>query len=151
MKTTKITIGRLFNLGNFEHIRYEIAVELNHDDSAASAIIGLERILEALKPESKCCVKSSDELDREARKLADYRLELESKGDEEFRKRHGWFEGTSAEYLTRCCEAHKEEVGKRVAYMARADKARQLLDDLGGAAVWKGCKLDWERDDEDQL
>ena len=28
MKITKITVGRLHNLGNYEHVRYELTVEV---------------------------------------------------------------------------------------------------------------------------
>lgn len=31
MNVTKITIGRLFNLGSYEHVRYELTVEIREE------------------------------------------------------------------------------------------------------------------------
>lgn len=143
MNVTKITIGRLFNCGNFEHCRYEIAVELKEGDSAEKAIIGLEKIIDALKPEHQAHVSTKHDLDREADRL----LELQSHLDlpeEDFRRKHGHFDGSPHEYFDRCEKIYLENLEKRRAYQKRAERARQLLDDLGGAAEWKDAKLEWE-------
>lgn len=149
MRTTKITIARLFNLGNFEHQRYEITVELNDVDSASAAIVGLEKILEALAPESRWGVKSQAEIDREQRRITQLHSDLEEKGSDEFKRRHGYFEGTPAEYIARCESMRAEERKKRLEYVKRASTARKLLDDLAGASEWKDHKLNWESNDSD--
>jgi hypothetical protein len=148
MKVIKLTLGRLYNLGSYEHVRYDITVELADGDSAKDALIGLEKIIEALAPESKCCVSSRGELDRELVRVADLRKDLNSLSEEEFKRRHGFFEGTGKEYVKRCEQSHAENCSRRGKYETRARKARELLDRLGGAAEWKEAKLDWENDDE---
>lgn len=148
MKTTKITIARLFNLGSYEHVRYEITVEVGEGESARVALTGLEKIMEALKPERNLCVKTRDELSREARRIAGLKEDLQNMGEEMFRQRHGHFVGHPVEYVARIEAQHTEETAKRLAYAIRARKARQLLDDLGGTEQWRDAKLDWQDDDE---
>lgn len=145
MRTTRITIARLFNLGSYEHCRYEISVEIAEGESAKSAIIGLEKVMAALAPESKCSVRTRGELDRELNCVLELRNQL-SLPEDEFRRRHGHFEGTPKEYYERCEKMHAENVARREAYEKRAARARELLDELGGAEHWKDAKLDWEND-----
>jgi len=149
MNVTKITIGRLYNLGSYEHVRYEISVEVRDGESAKDAMLGVEKILTALAPESKCCVQSQGEIEREKHRVDGMFLDLQLP-DEEFRRKHGHFVGSPLEYATRCKESWMNNRIKRENYEARAAKARELLDSLGGAAVWKDAKLDWETDDCDQ-
>ena len=144
MKTTKITIGRLYNLGSYEHVRYEISVEVNPGESACDALTGLEKIMEALKPERACMVSTKFELDHENSRIIEMRKLLSKEGAEVFIRRHGFFEGTPQEYIERCELGYAENVSKRSQYETRARAARQLLDSLGGAAKWKDAKLDWD-------
>jgi hypothetical protein len=41
---------------------------------------------------------------------------------------------------------HAEQVARRSKYETRAKAARELLDNLGGTAIWKDAKLDWENE-----
>lgn len=147
MKVSKITIGRLFNLGSYEHVRYEMTVEVRDGESAASAIIGLEKVLEGLKPESQSCTQSRQELARAKLRLVEMRSQLETLPEDEFRRKHGHFEGTPAEYVARCERSHFEAVAKRDDWERISKSARRFFDDIGGAEHWKDCKLDWETDD----
>ena len=149
MKTTKITIGRLYNLGSYEHVRYEISVDVNPGESACDALTCLEKIMEALKPERACLVSTKSELDREKFRVEELRKQLAKDGPEEFIRRNGFFEGTPQEYIERCELGYAENVSKRSQYETRARAARQLLDNLGGAAKWKDAKLDWDNGDDD--
>lgn len=144
MNVTKITIGRLFNLGSYEHVRYEVSVEVQENESASAALIGLERIMEALKPISQSSVHSKGQLERESDHLAELDKQLDNLTEEEFRQRHGFFEGTPREYCVRRLKSHLENLSRFQAITQRAEKARAFLDDLGGAAQWKDSKLDWE-------
>jgi hypothetical protein len=148
---TKITIGRLYNLGSYEHVRYEIAVDVPVGQSAATTLIGLERIMEALAPESKACVHTEGELDREQNRVLELQDHLLKLTEEEFRHKHGWFEGTPKDYCERIEKSHEEERIKRQKWEKRARKARMLLYSLGGAANWKDAKLDWENDDDFEM
>src|SRR5438552_16974521 len=101
MKTTKITLGRLYNLGNYEHLRYEMTVEIADGESATDALLGLEKIMDALKPERQACVHTRAELDRELNHVLGLRNDL-SLPENEFKRKHGHFEGTPSEYYERC-------------------------------------------------
>ena len=142
MKTTKITIARLYNLGSYEHARYEITAEISEGESASKALIGLEKILSALNPKPPGSVPSEDETKREIRRLE----EMRALDDDTFERCHGGYKGTRAEYIERISKSIAEGTARREAWQAKAEKARDLLDDLGGAAEWKDAKLDWEDD-----
>jgi hypothetical protein len=47
-RVSRVTIGRLHNLGNYEHIRYEVTVELPPGTAPASVVRELEDTLNAL-------------------------------------------------------------------------------------------------------
>lgn len=140
MNVTKITIGRLFNLGSYEHVRYEIAVEIADGESPATALIGLEKILEALNP--RCPCQSKDEIKRSRFRLST----MEQLDDEQFERQHGGYTGTRSEYTERIRQGIVDEEAKLKVWQDRHSKARKLLEDLGGAANWKDAKLDWEDD-----
>lgn len=144
MNVSKITVARLYNLGNFEHCRYELTIDIPAGESAGTALLGAERILEALNP--KTSTHDRDDLDRGLRRLRELETDLVL-DENEFRRKHGHIVGTPTEYHARCSEMHNVEVMKRDAWEAGQAKARKLLDDLGGAANWKDAKLDWEDDD----
>ena len=82
MQITKITIGRLYNLGSYEHVRYELTAEVPAGESAATAIIGMEKLMSALSP--KTSTHSRDELDREKRGVDEMHRLLSDDGPEEF-------------------------------------------------------------------
>jgi len=147
MNVTRITLDRLYNLGNFEHQKYSISVDLAPDDSAELALIGLEKVMAALAPENHAGVQSHSELGRTQRRLDCLKTELVADTKEEFIRKNGWFEGTPQEYVARIEQALNEEKAKRLSYEARARQARAFLDKLGGAAEWKDHKLDWEQDE----
>lgn len=147
MNISKITIGRLYNLGSYEHVRYELTVEIHASESPSEAILGLEHILEALNP--KTSTHSRAELERQERDIAGMHELYSNSGPEEFVRRHGHFAGTPEEYIARCETLHAENAAQRDAWEARSAKARKMLDDLGGAAKWKDAKLDWEDNDFD--
>jgi|GEM_PF-1592868 len=144
MNTSKITIARLYNTGSYEHIRYEITVDLNAKDSAEKALIRLEQIMEALKPERSACVDTAGELEREKRRIDEMIQELLKDGEDKFRHNHGHYQGTALEYIARCQKCHQQAVDRRMHYEDRARQARKALDDMGGVSKWKDAKLDWQ-------
>ena len=142
---TRVTIARLFNLGSYEHVRYEITVDIHPEElSASSTLIGLEKIMEALAPESKWVCLTEGELEREEHRVKELQEKLATLSEEEFKHKYGWFEGTGAEYVERCAEMHGENIKRRRKAVERAKTARMLLDNLGGASQWKDCKMDWQ-------
>ena len=142
VNVTKITIGRLYNLGSYEHIRYELTVEVSQGESPATALLGMEKILTALNPKTATLTRA--ELEREKHRLEELHKKLSDDGPDEFRRCHGHFVGTPEEYIERCEQSHAENVARRDAWEAMSEKARKMLEDLGGAANWRDAKLDWE-------
>lgn len=140
---TKITVGRLFNLGNYEHVRYEVTVEIPDGQSAAAAVIGIERILEGLKPSPLCSCDSKDEIERKERQLAEDSVAT----DEDFHRRHGrYYEGTRDEYMSRMADGIREAKERRAVAVAKAKRAREMFDDVAGAETWTDAKLSWDDD-----
>lgn len=147
MQVTKITVGRLYNLGSYEHVRYELTVEVPQGESAATAISAIERILTGLAPLKNACIKSENEIERAASEVE----EMRKMPVVDWERRYGHCKGTAAEVIQRYEESLAEETQKRDAALARAARARKLFDDLGGAAAWKDAKLDWDSDYEDDV
>lgn len=143
-RISKITIGRLFNLGSYEHVRYELTAEIDPGESAEVAVVAIERILSALNPKMPGSVISEEEIRRKEAELA----RMIAMPDDEFDRYHRGYVGTRQEYLDRIAEGIGENKVKRAAWLARSKKARQMLNDLGGAAEWKDAKLDWDDYDE---
>lgn len=144
MKVTKITIGRLYNLGSYEHVRYELTVEVKEGESPATAIMGMEKLIAGLAPIRN--TKSAFELER----LANEVKEMKTMPAVDWERRYGHCKGTAAEVIERYEKSFEEETQKSLAAIERSRRARQLFDDIGGAAAWKDAKLDWEDNDYDQ-
>ena len=143
MNISKITIGRLYNLGSYEHIRYELTCEIPSGESPATAIIGMEKIIGALNPKMPCgCISEDDE----KRKLLEVEA-MKALDDDTFKDRYLWSgKVTRSEYMKRTFDELDESISKRKQWKARVAKARKLLEDVGGAANWRDAKLEWESD-----
>jgi len=144
MKVTKITIGRLHNLGNYEHIRYELTAEIKGVDSPTMTLIGMEKIIDALNPLRPVNVPSKEESEREANHITRMRI----MSDEDFKQQYLGYgsKATRESYIASHEKSLAEGVDRFKKWKARAAKARELLEDLGGAANWKDAKLGWEED-----
>lgn len=105
-------------------------------------MLGLERI----NPKLDC--DSQGEIDREKRRVQQMKADLDANGEDDFRSRHGHFEGTPQEYVARCEESLIESMMKRELRITQAKRARALLDSVGGAAEWKDHKLAWETSED---
>lgn len=147
-RISRITIGRLFNLGSYEHVRYELTIEVPEGESASTALEGAERLFVALNPKEPGSVSSESDIERQQRQVNDMKERL-SVGSGEFERYYGHgYVGTPEEYIARCEQSLAESIQKRQAWKARSQKARSLLDDLGGAAKWRDAKLEWDDDGE---
>ena len=147
MHVTKITIGRLFSLGNYEHVRYELMVEIREGESATTALEGVERIFAALNPKETGSVPTEIDVKHDERRVQTMK-DMLAAGADEFDRYYGHgFTGTPEEYIARCEQSLLYSTMKREVWKARAKAARALLDDLGGAAKWHDAKLTWEDSD----
>jgi hypothetical protein len=140
MKITKITIGRLFNLGSYEHIRFELTCEVGERESAARAYRAMEVLIESLNPKRPSTVPSLSEIQRDQ-----LRIEEARKMDaEQFRRMHGEPTGGKAAYLKRCAKHVKEGQARRKKWEAHRKHARALFDNLGGISHYRDAKQDWD-------
>ena len=145
MNITKITIGRLYNLGSYEHVRYELTAEVPEGESAAEAVTGMEKILAGLAPTKNAGIQTAAEIAHKTKEIQDMR----TMPVVDWQRRYGHCTGSAAEVIARYEASLQEEIEKREKVLARAKRARELFDDLGGAAKWKDAKLDWDNGDDD--
>lgn len=139
-KITKITVGRLYNLGNYEHIRYELTVDIHDGDDASHAIVGVERILAGLAPDRS--IKDAAQISRDEERIQ--RMRTMSAVDWEREYRH--HEGTPSEVIARYEESLDADKKRRAAALDRQRRARELFNDLGGAVNFADAKLSWDDD-----
>jgi hypothetical protein len=140
MKITTIKIARLHNLGNYEHVRYELSAEIGPSESATQCVIGLENILNDLDPKPPADVKSSSELSQ-----GKLRLErITSLPPEEFDTEFGFDRGDRDDYIKRLEEDMANAIQKRLEWEKRRETALQMLDNIGGTTKWTDCKQQWE-------
>lgn len=139
MQITKITIGRLYNLGSYEHVRYELTAEIPAGESPATAIIGLENILAALNPKRPNDVPSESEI----RSLESALTVTRELTDENIRRSYGV---SKYRRILSLQQSITEGKGALERWKRRQAKARLLLQDLGGAANYKDAKEDWDNE-----
>lgn len=148
MKVTSITVGRLFNLGNYENVKYEVSVDLGKGDSAAKAMIGLERIFAAMAPESRYAIPSPADLRSKAAYIEEMKKLLRTEGSQNFRHRYGLGPQVNPrDYIRRHQEELRKETQKRANYIDRNRKARELLDKLASSHKFTDAKLSWDDTD----
>lgn len=145
MNITKITIGRLYNLGNYEHIRYDLTVEIKEGESATEAVTALEKIINGLKPLKTMAIQSPEELKRRAAEIE----RMQSMPAVEWEHHYGHAKGTPSEVIERYQRDLDADTLKYQNAQEHARTARKMFDDLGGTSQWKDAKLDWEDYNDD--
>lgn len=143
MKISKITAARLYNLGNYEHVRYELTVEVPPGESAAVAINGMENILAGLRPLKSQPIESMAELQRRSDEI----MAMKAMSPEAWEAEYGYLSGTQSEVIAKRESSLIEDMTKLDRAKARASDARRLFDDLGGAARVTNFKQDWDLGD----
>ena len=137
MQITKITIGRLYNLGNYEHIRYELTVDVPLGESPATAIIGMEKILTALDPKRPEGVRTPAELRRAEVIISN----IENDTEEQVAREYGKSKSVVLFERRKMLQEAKERAAKWDLHQIRV---RKLLEDLGGAANFTDAKETWD-------
>jgi hypothetical protein len=126
-KVTRIAIGRLHNLGNYEHIRYDVTVDLTNGENPGLVIYRLEKLLAALKP-----ITTDYDYQRAVKVMSDPEL--------------------AADETARNIEVYKDRIEKHNKAVARRERALALFGALGGQSQFTDAKDKWEDDgfwDED--
>jgi len=125
-RVSRITIARLHNCGNYEHVRYEISVDVAPSANPASIAEELEGLLEDLKPQRT-------DYDYE---LVNARTILAKSANE-----------LSAMEITNL-PVYRERVRKADESFQQRQRGYERLNALGGSRVYTDAKEKW--DDEDR-
>src|SRR5689334_18859766 len=120
-RVTSVSLDRLHNLGNYEHIKFSVRVDLNEGDDPGVVIYRLERLLGALKP-----ITTDYDYQRAVRIMSD----PEQAKDE----------------TTRNIEVYKKRIEDHNKAVARRKRALELFADLGGTSEHVDAKDKWEDD-----
>lgn len=121
---SRITVARLHNLGNYEHLRYEITLDLPEEADPGHVLEEVSGVLEDLAPVPK----------------ADWHLK-------QARENIAKHPAERDEYDIRNLPAHTKAVEEHDEKKRRHDAAAARLTALGGKREYRDAKDDW--DDED--
>lgn len=131
----RITIGRLYNLGNYEHVRYELSVEIGEGRSAALALRNTLRLLKAVNPKPPIPAYEYERAKLQIEKPDDWHKNIEDKTQQTKVRREMVVEA-------------KKAVKKFETWVNRRHAAEMVLDDIGGTKSYKDAKLSWGDDDD---
>lgn len=124
-RLARFSIGRLFNLGNYEHVRYELTVEVPPECSAKEAFQNALLLLRAASPHGPC---TKSELESARSTLAKPAEEL------------GHYERAQL-------DVYKSRVADYEIYTHNRALALEALDKLGGKVEYKDCRAAFEPED----
>lgn len=127
-RVTNLTVTRLYNLGNYEHVSYSISAEIPKGTDAEATFNAIVDILYGLKPLRR------DYSIARAQRIAGMNPEERAKDnitDEQF-------------------EQAKESVAKFGKDVAAQAAALQKFNTLGGTVKHKDAKRNWDHDCDDE-
>lgn len=140
-RISRITIGRLHNLGNYEHVRYEVTVDLPPGTSPASVLHATEHMLNALEPKGPYSayevLNAQRELAKPAPKLADF---VDGRDHYDTPDKRLESANKDRERALQIVNRHNE-------WRQRRDAAHRRFDELGGIALHRDAKAEWDEDD----
>lgn len=142
-RVTRLSIGRVYNLGNYEHVRYEVSVDVASSDSASSVLGTLEAIIADLQPIERTSVRSEAEIKR----LSDEVAKMATMDEETWARYYGHCTGTRVEVEGRYAEHLAQAMRERAAAVSKREAAKDTLDTLGGSTRYTDAKERWRDDD----
>jgi hypothetical protein len=125
-RVASICMKRVFNLGNYENIQYEISVEVGEKDDPGKILTSLELILEDVQAKSGV----------ETYQLCNYR-EMLAKPKKEL-----------TQHEKERLPYYREQIKKHEEAMKRREKARAALATLNYTSTRKDAKLGWESEED---
>jgi len=144
-RITRITLGRLHNLGNYEHVRYEVTVELPPGTSPSSVARELEDTLNDLEPK---CPVGQYEL-REAMKLvAQPEPTLRPRAAHDYDEHWGDTPQQVLERELNAREAARRLIARHEEWRKTREAALQRFDQFGGSSLWTDAKGKWDDGDD---
>jgi hypothetical protein len=120
-RLARFSIGRLYNLGNYEHVRYELTVEVPPECSAKDAFLATLQLLHAADPHPPCTKREFEEATKALAKPA---AELD-------------------QYELKNIELHKKRMKARQVWEQNRKLALEALDRLGGKVEYKEAQDNW--------
>ena len=126
VRVSRISIGRVFNLGNYEHVRYEVELQIPEGVDAAGPFQDLADLIEDLNPRSGVSEGSIAEAQR-----------IINMPPENIPQ---WERENISVYKARLAEHAKAQ--RRRVY------ALQVIDQLGGNIRYADAKDNWDNDDQ---
>lgn len=123
-RVTSLSVGRLCNLGNYEHIRYEVTVEIPEGGDVTKTLTAIETALNTL------AVRPPDGWS--------YRHAAEA-----LAKPRGEWTPTDIQNES----AHREMVRRMEEWRAKQEYARAVLGDFSLSSQFTDHKQSWEDDD----
>lgn len=123
-RISRLTIGRLHNLGSYEHIRYEVTVEIAPDDDPSRVLRTVENILNDLQAKHGI---SSFDLKRAKEVITKPASELSE------------IEKSNLELYKRRVRLYEDATRRREA-------AREALATLSYTSEYRDAKTEWEDD-----
>lgn len=136
-RISRITLARLHNLGNYEHVRYEVTVELPPGTSPASVARELEDTLNALEPKQPV---SDWDLRQSVKLLAAPEPTLQPQDDDD-----PFMDPAQAlrrEQADR--ERARLQIRRYEDWLKSRDAAMRRFDALGGSSQSKDAKEQWD-------
>lgn len=124
---TSITVARLHNLGNYEHVRYEITVAVPDGAKPSEVLADLQAVLSDLAPSKVHHFHVREAKDALARPTP-------GPGAPEHEQRQ---DSQRRDEARATLARHDKE-------MQRIERARAALDDLGGARRYTDAKSRWD-------
>lgn len=132
-RITSLSVGRVYNLGNYENLRFEITVDIPQGRSPSLVLKNLAFVMRAANPKGP---HSRFDYDHAVTKLKDPAAWHKNvKPDKERRKR--------IRDMVKDC---KKIVREYEAWLKRRAIAQSMLDRIGAVRQFKDHKNDWQDD-----
>lgn len=128
-RITHVSVSRLYNLGNYQNIKFDLSAEIPDGASAQETFRRLNLILMDLSP-----FKPFEGYER--KRLEELRTKLQGEHSQYEKDQLAELETKEGDFNTR---------------RARRTLALQAMDDIGGAALFQDHKSAWSHDDDDAM
>lgn len=125
---SRITIGRLYNLGNYEHVRYELTADIPAGVKPAAVLVNVLKIIRAVDPKPP---SSKYELARALEIVAKVEASTEI-----------------PEHEKDNLNLYRDRIRIHANWKANREKALEALDRFGGTEKLTDAKLSWGDDDD---
>lgn len=127
-KITRLSIGRVHNLGNYENVRYEVQVDVGEGENVSQLLANLENILEDVRAVSWVSKWDYDRAKEMLAKPASELSEIELSNLDLYKKRIADYESVNE----------------------KRQKAKDALNTLGGNTVFTDAKENWDDQDDNE-